>query len=117
MYSASDTGCRSRSGEECKAMRDINILSGNPCDIPRYIARNPYAWPGGYDIIGVCGDGEMLCAKCIRDNYKLVMAATRYDAAQGWDIAWYMTADWVEESTLCCNCYRELCPYDLEDED
>ena len=92
-------------------MRDINVHGGDPCDVPRYIARNPYAWPGGYDIIGICDDGGILCAHCIKENYREVMHDTRYGWNTGWRIVGFQTADWLEDSTLCGNCYRELCPY------
>jgi hypothetical protein len=92
-------------------MRTIDIHSGDPCDVPRYIARNPYAWPGGYDIAGVADDGELICAQCIRSEYKLIMSATRYQRNDGWRIIGYQTSDWMENGETCAHCGRLLDPY------
>ena len=78
----------------------------------KHIVRNPYAWPGGYEIYAVTADGGMVCNHCVKDNFKLMLRSTKYDRWDGqWALEAIETADWVEESTLCDNCYRELCPY------
>lgn len=53
-----------------------------------------YAWPGGYPIIYILADGEILCPACAND-------------ANGWRI---MGADIHYEGPpeLCCHCNAEI---------
>lgn len=46
--------------------------------------RNPYAWPGGYPIQMWAYDG-CICHKCIRANFRAVVADTK-SGFGGWDI-------------------------------
>ena len=79
------------------------------------LARQKYAWPGGYEIIFLTSDGEYLCADCVRSEANQTYRDTRdwtgSRSGSGWEIAAIGTADYLEESTLCAHCGRELCPY------
>lgn len=51
----------------------------------REFIRQPYAWPGGYPIVAVMTDGETLCAKCCRENYRQISTDTRQqNRRSGW---------------------------------
>ena len=66
-------------------------------------ARNtPYAWPGGYQLIHLMDDGEVLCNKCIQDK-----EVHEGGEADGWR---YEGSDihWEGESLYCAHCNAEL---------
>lgn len=46
----------------------------------RAAIRTKFAWPGGYEIFGICEDGEEMCCDCMRREYKLI-AARSIDAS------------------------------------
>jgi len=46
--------------------------------------RSPFAWPGGYPVYTVMSDGEMLCCKCAKNNFKAIVAATKAGLRDGW---------------------------------
>ena len=55
-------------------------------DIARYIARHPYAWPGGYDMFAVTDDGGILCPTCCKSEYRNIKTAYPGD---GWSVVAY----------------------------
>jgi len=66
--------------------------------------REPYAWPGGYPKVLIMGDGEVLCAKCARENYRVISSITR---AFAWSDGWFavdVEVYWEGEQLHCCNC-------------
>jgi len=76
-------------------------------DKVRYIAREQFAFPGGYELIGITVDGGLLCSQCIRDNYKLILQST-YD---GHETQWAVNHICTEselENTHCDNCYKAI---------
>ena len=74
-------------------------------------AKDYFAWPGGYEIFVITTDGGVICYKCVRENYRLMLESLRDDMRDGWQIEVIDTAESCEGSTLCDNCYRELSPY------
>jgi hypothetical protein len=42
----------------------------SPADVVRLVARERYAWPGGYMMFAVL-DGAMLCSNCVRERYDI----------------------------------------------
>jgi hypothetical protein len=71
------------------------------------IIREPYAWPGGYAKQMVMTDGECLCAECVKDNYRLILQATRDKDRSGWQ-AYAAEIHWEGPSMQCANCNKEL---------
>ena len=53
----------------------------NPQDMARYLIRNPYTWPGGYELFLVMKDGGVLCSDCVRAEYANIYNTTGND---GW---------------------------------
>jgi hypothetical protein len=76
-------------------------------DSVKNIIRNPYAWPGGYTKMMVMVDGESMCADCVKDNYRLILRATRDNDRSGWQAH---TADihWEGAPMYCANCNKEM---------
>ena len=55
--------------------------------IAKRIARDKYAWPGGYALFGVMSDGELLCPACIRSEWKQIVRYTIWQQRNsGWMI-------------------------------
>lgn len=85
----------------------------NAADRPAIIARDLFAWPGGYELVGLTTDGAIMCADCIRANYRLVYAATISNDRSGWGICGVGAVGCNIEATegddlTCCNCNRTI---------
>ena len=82
----------------------------------RTVARNPYAWPGGYPVGLVMIDSEVLCSKCVKGNYRQILEVTRdYAPGNGEDPEWCADGFIVFEGTAedhghveCANCYHVI---------
>ena len=57
----------------------------NVRDMASYVARQLFAWPGGYDLFVITNDGGCLCSACVRSNFELVYTAAKDDRDHsGW---------------------------------
>ena len=65
--------------------------------------RNPYSFPGGYTIALYFLDGERVCTKCARDEWKLICD----DTINGWGQwqAGYAGVYWEGPPQDCVHCY------------
>jgi hypothetical protein len=68
--------------------------------------RAPHVFPGGYPIYAVMSDGEMLCPKCAKGNYKSIVFSTKHGLHDGWqavgvDVLW-------EDEAYCAHCGDKL---------
>ena len=70
--------------------------------------RHPYAWPGGYQLLLVMSDGEYMCLKCARKEWRNILDSyVTHQRRDGWypvclDIYW-------EGPTLqCCHCNADI---------
>jgi hypothetical protein len=73
--------------------------------------RQPYAWPGGYEIIFIASDGETLCHNCARENFKEIIWSMKNRVNDGWRVVGIgilgNTIESTEESPLyCAHCYK-----------
>ena len=68
--------------------------------------RHPFAWPGGYPVYTIMADGELMCTDCARENYKLIVQATKDQLRDGWQA--YGSDVLYEGSEYCCHCDKEL---------
>ena len=69
-------------------MKTINIHDreydlGNPLDVIRFVARERYAWPGGYMLSLVFPSGAVLCQDCLRKSYRDTMRDAMSDLECG----------------------------------
>lgn len=69
--------------------------------------RNPFAWPGGYRQLLVMTDGEVLCNKCAKSEFKLILASTRDNLNDGWNVA-AISVHWEGEPITCAHCDAEI---------
>lgn len=78
----------------------------------RYVARHPYAWPGGYDLVLIMTDGGVLCADCVRANYRQILESVRdysnVNYGDGWTPAGYMLADDPGAELICDHCSKTI---------
>lgn len=70
--------------------------------------RNPYAWPGGYEIRPVMTDGAVLCRAClITERRNILEALADPSYRTGWEIACFDVL-WEGSSELCGHCSTEI---------
>jgi len=75
----------------------------------RDAVRHPYAWPGGYPIYTLMSDGETLCAKCVRENYRAISESTRHNSRDGWAAAGtFVLWETTSGPEHCAHCGDEL---------
>ena len=75
----------------------------------QFVARQPYAWPGGYDTFAITDDGGTICADCVRKEYRQLYADTagRF-AGTGWCVAAADAACNVDGQLSCDNCGKMI---------
>ena len=71
------------------------------------LAREPYAWPGGYPRFAVMTDGEALCVACVRGNYRQVYRDTRDNSRSGWAFAGSQI-NWEDHDLICAHCNKPI---------
>jgi hypothetical protein len=52
----------------------------------RKAIRDKYAWPGGYELFGICNDGGLLCCDCMRKEYFQIAYSRKYSINDGWRV-------------------------------
>lgn len=72
---------------------------------------------GGYEWCAVMDDGALLCAKCVRENYRQIVDATKDKMrhTSGWRVVGVTYSGEMEDNEPCAHCGRELGPNDPED--
>lgn len=64
--------------------------------------RQPYAWPGGYPLYLIMQDGEPLCNKCAKDNFRQIISASKY-MNKSW-VAYAVDVNWEDATLYCSHC-------------
>lgn len=75
----------------------------NPVHMARFVAREKYGWPGGYELIAITDDGALLCSQCVRDNYRTILHSTKHKFNDGWRIIGITNESELEDD-FCSNC-------------
>lgn len=73
----------------------------------KHFIRHPYAWPGGYPVVLIMADGECLCDKCAKENFRLISKSTRDKLRDGWQAAGTQI-HWEGAPLACANCNKEI---------
>lgn len=77
-------------------------------EIKSFVRSGGYAWPGGYPMFALCADGEVLCAEAVRENYRLVLDATRNPGrSTDWEIV-AIGIHWEGEPLTCAHLGKEI---------
>jgi hypothetical protein len=80
-----------------------------PCSILdlKQALRNPVIY-GGYTLAFWTGDGERLCSRCIRENFRQVLEAKAgYDPSPEWRVDW-IDVHWEGPDDQCAHCGKDL---------
>ncbi len=91
---------------------EIRVLAdGKPGAISKldFLKANPFAWPGGYTLLALMGDGETLCHKCIVGESEIYEGEN--PPTDGNDPAWQFVdfyVHWEGGVITCANCNAEL---------
>lgn len=48
--------------------------------------REQYAWPGGYELFGITSHGEILCTKCMKEEFHQILWSVKNNCSDGWKI-------------------------------
>lgn len=68
------------------------------------LAREPFAWPGGYPRYAVTSDGGCLCSSCCKTERDLIGTTTGSD---GWNVVW-IGINYEDNELACDNCHEEI---------
>ena len=84
----------------------------------RTVARDRFAWPGGYALGVITTDGGWICGACVAEELEQILESTRDGADDGWAVeaAFYADADDAggydddggPEPVLCDHCGRPI---------
>ena len=68
------------------------------------LAKNPYAWPGGYPLFAITSDGAALCRHCARAERACIGTTTGSD---GWCVV-AIDANWENPELFCVHCSSRI---------
>ena len=71
------------------------------------VARNPYAWPGGYPKYLILTDGGSLCPACVKSEFFQIAYSDRHDMQDGWGPE-AADINWENESLTCDHCNKPI---------
>jgi hypothetical protein len=74
----------------------------------RRAIRDKFAWPGGYEIYGVCSDGGVLCCDCMRAEYRQIAYARRHHLRYGWRVEAVTCTAYDDEPHGCDHCGKVI---------
>lgn len=81
-------------------------LRDHPMFAARLVAKD---WGhGGYSWYAVTDDGALLDAKCVRENWRQIVDATRNRLANGWQIIGHTNSGEMEGPECCAHCNDRL---------
>ena len=68
------------------------------------LAREPFAWPGGYPRYAVTSDGGCLCHRCCKTERDQIGTTTGSD---GWNVVW-LAINYEDGDLACDHCGEEI---------
>ena len=68
------------------------------------LAREPYAWPGGYPMYAVADDGGAICRFCAEEERESIALTNGRD---GWCVV-DLSVNWEDLELRCDCCGREI---------
>jgi hypothetical protein len=69
--------------------------------------RNPYAFPGGYQLVLIMRDGELLCPDCAKAEFRQIVNSTKHNLRDGW-AAGCVDIYWEGPAEYCAHCNTEI---------
>ena len=83
-------------------MRELSSL-----ELRKYI-RTKYAWPGGYELFGICNDGAALCCDCMRREYYQIAYSRRYKIDDSWRVVAIDCEANYDSLITCIHCNKTI---------
>ena len=65
--------------------------------------RQPYAWPGGYPMFAITGDGAALCKECCKSEFRNIVDSIHRDCSDGWKVE-AIDVNWEDSELYCDHC-------------
>jgi hypothetical protein len=72
------------------------------------------AWPGGYPLFYLMGDGETMCPTCVESNLEQIGRAEEFSDGS-WS-AMAVDVNWEDPAMFCCHCDERIPSAYAEDE-
>lgn len=76
----------------------------------KQVIREQFAWPGGYRLWLLMADGECICPKCARMEWRQVLRATKAPLSDRPDKQWRVEnafVNWEGPAIQCAHCNEE----------
>ena len=70
--------------------------------------RAKFAWPGGYELFGICDDGAVLCCDCMRREYHLIAHSRRHKINDDWRVVAVECAVDYDSLIYCDHCNKVI---------
>jgi len=67
-----------------------------------------YKTHAGYFWAAVMADGELMCERCVRENYRQCYRETRDESQSGWACIGLTNCGETEDPASCVHCNRTL---------
>ena len=84
--------------------REITYDLSRSRDVAKYIARERYAWPGGYPLFAVTDDGAALCPDCCKTEYRQIAESIPGD---GWHTI-RIDINYEDDDLFCDHCSNQI---------
>lgn len=78
-----------------------------PLQQAKSVAREPYAWPGGYPRFLVTTDGGVLCPTCVRKQFRCIAYSAITKQHDGWAPA-AADINWEDSFLICDHCNERI---------
>lgn len=79
-------------------------------DFRRAVRMGPYAWPGGYPLAYVTGDGATLCHACATSERRSIADSISTRCDDGWLVIAVESTDSYDDVVTCDNCGTDINP-------
>jgi len=99
---------RSRTLASMNFRRSKNMKINNTKELKQALRDGPYAWPGGYPLYFIAADGEPLCHKCVRGNFKQVIYETYRPRAGDMFRVIGQEINYEDEHLHCAHCEEQI---------
>lgn len=78
-----------------------------PAQFARTLNAGPYAWPGGYPLVFITHDCEVLSFDSARENARQVCASIREQANDGWRVVG-CEVNWEDAELYCAHSGKRI---------
>jgi hypothetical protein len=79
-----------------------------PLQQAKMVARDKYAWPGGYPMFLVMADGGCLCPACVKAEWRQIVQYTLWNQPEsGWMVLG-QEINWENPDLYCDHCGERI---------